>query len=96
MPSRGSLKTRAASGVAHLDELLAEAELRTPERDLVYILDIGADTAFSVLAIRQADHRRDHLCRWRLQHSRARMDGRRAISRPESSFALRRCDRPML
>jgi enoyl-[acyl-carrier protein] reductase I len=38
----GQLKTRAAS-VAHFDELLAEAELRAPERDL---LDIGAATAF--------------------------------------------------
>ena len=40
--SPGPLKTRAASGVAHFDELLAEAELRAPERDLVDILDIGA------------------------------------------------------
>ena len=44
--SPGPLKTPAASGVAHFDELLAEAELRAPERDLVDILDIGADTAF--------------------------------------------------
>jgi len=44
--SPGPLKTRAASGVAHFDELLAEAELRAPERDLVDILDIGAATAF--------------------------------------------------
>jgi enoyl-[acyl-carrier protein] reductase I len=44
--SPGPLKTRAASGLAHFDELLAEAELRAPERDLVAILDIGAATAF--------------------------------------------------
>ena len=44
--SPGPLKTRAASGVAHFDKLLAEAELRAPERDLVDILDIGAATAF--------------------------------------------------
>jgi enoyl-[acyl-carrier protein] reductase I len=44
--SLGPLKTRAASGLAHFDELLAEAELRAPERDLVDILDIGAATAF--------------------------------------------------
>jgi len=44
--SPGPLKTRAASGLAHFDELLAEAELRAPERDLVDILDIGAATAF--------------------------------------------------
>ncbi len=42
----GPLKTRAASGVAHLDELLGEAELRAPERDLVDILDIGAAPRF--------------------------------------------------
>jgi enoyl-[acyl-carrier protein] reductase I len=44
--SPGPLKTRAASGLANFDELLAEAELRAPERDLVDILDIGAATAF--------------------------------------------------
>jgi enoyl-[acyl-carrier protein] reductase I len=44
--SPGPLKTRAASGLGHFDELLAEAELRAPERDLVDILDIGAATAF--------------------------------------------------
>jgi enoyl-[acyl-carrier protein] reductase I len=43
--SPGPLKTRAASGLAHFDELLAEAEFRAPERDLVDILDIGAATA---------------------------------------------------
>jgi enoyl-[acyl-carrier protein] reductase I len=43
--SPGPLKTRAASGLAHFDELLAEAELRAPERDLVDILDVGAATA---------------------------------------------------
>src|SRR5271156_2777688 len=42
----GPLKTRAASGLAAFDDLLAEAELRAPERDLVDILDIGAATAF--------------------------------------------------
>ncbi len=42
----GPLETRATSGVAHFDELQAEAELRAPERDLVDILDIGAATAF--------------------------------------------------
>jgi enoyl-[acyl-carrier protein] reductase I len=42
MPSRrGPLKTPAVS-----DDLLAEAEQRAPERDLVDVLDIGAATAF--------------------------------------------------
>jgi enoyl-[acyl-carrier protein] reductase I len=44
--SPGPLKTRAASGLADFDELLAKVELRAPERDLVDILDIGAATAF--------------------------------------------------
>jgi enoyl-[acyl-carrier protein] reductase I len=47
--SPGPLKTRAASGLAHFDKLLAEAEFRAPERDLVDILDIGAATAFLCL-----------------------------------------------
>ena len=42
--SPGPLKTRAASGLAHFDDLLAEAEFRASERDLVDILDIGAAT----------------------------------------------------
>jgi enoyl-[acyl-carrier protein] reductase I len=44
--SAGPLKTRAASGLATFDELLAETELRAPERDLVDVLDVGAATAF--------------------------------------------------
>ena len=40
----GPLKTRS-SGLAHLDELLAKAEQRPPERDLD-VLDIDAATAF--------------------------------------------------
>lgn len=44
--SPGALKTRAASGIAHFDDLLAESEQRAPERDLVDILDVGATTAF--------------------------------------------------
>jgi enoyl-[acyl-carrier protein] reductase I len=44
--SPGPLKTRAASGLANFDELLAEAERRAPEHDLVDILDVGAATAF--------------------------------------------------
>ena len=43
--SPGPLKTRS-SGLANFDELLAEAEQRVPERDLVDVLDIGAATAF--------------------------------------------------
>jgi enoyl-[acyl-carrier protein] reductase I len=72
--SPGPLKTRAASGLAHFDELLGEAELRAPERDLVDILDIGAATAFLCSPFAKADHRRHYLCRWRLLHSGVRMD----------------------
>jgi enoyl-[acyl-carrier protein] reductase I len=44
--SPGPLKTRAASGLASFDELLAEAEQSAPERDMVDILDVGVATAF--------------------------------------------------
>jgi len=44
--SPGPLKTRAASGLVRFDDLLAEAELRAPEHELVDILDVGATTAF--------------------------------------------------
>jgi len=44
--SPGPLKTRAASGLAEFDELLAEAELRAPEHEVVDVLDVGTATAF--------------------------------------------------
>ena len=44
--SPGRLKTRAAWALASFDELLAEAELRAPERVLVDTLDVGAANAF--------------------------------------------------
>jgi enoyl-[acyl-carrier protein] reductase I len=44
--SPGPLKTRAASGLAGFDGLLADAELRAPEHELADVLDVGATTAF--------------------------------------------------
>jgi enoyl-[acyl-carrier protein] reductase I len=44
--SPGPLKTRAASGLANFDDLLAEAEHRAPEHETVDVLDVGAATAF--------------------------------------------------
>jgi enoyl-[acyl-carrier protein] reductase I len=44
--SPGPLKTRAASGLADFDALLAEAEQRAPEHATVDVLDVGAATAF--------------------------------------------------
>jgi enoyl-[acyl-carrier protein] reductase I len=44
--SPGPLKTRAASGIANFDELLAEAVHRAPEHEIIDILDVGAMTAF--------------------------------------------------
>lgn len=44
--SPGPLRTRAASGLAEFDELLAEAEQRAPEHEIVDVLDVGAATAF--------------------------------------------------
>jgi enoyl-[acyl-carrier protein] reductase I len=40
--SPGPLKTRAASGIEHLDELIDEARARAPSRRLVTIEDVGA------------------------------------------------------
>jgi enoyl-[acyl-carrier protein] reductase I len=40
--SPGPLKTRAASGIDHFDELIDKARARAPERRLVTIEDVGA------------------------------------------------------
>ena len=50
--SPGPLKTRAASGIGHFDELLAAAAERAPTRLLASIEDVGAFAAF--LASREA------------------------------------------
>ncbi len=44
--SPGPLKTRAASGIGHFDELLNEAAARAPTHQLASIEDIGAYAAF--------------------------------------------------
>lgn len=44
--SPGPLATRAASGIAHFDRLLADAEARSPMRRLASIDDVGALCAF--------------------------------------------------
>jgi enoyl-[acyl-carrier protein] reductase I len=46
--SPGPLKTRAASGIAHFDELLEAATAKAPEHTLVTIDDVGAAAAFLV------------------------------------------------
>ncbi len=46
--SPGPIKTRAASGIDHFDELLAEAASRAPEHHLVEIADVGNLAAFLV------------------------------------------------
>jgi enoyl-[acyl-carrier protein] reductase I len=43
--SPGPLKTRAASGIAHFDDLLNQAAARAPSRSLVTIEDVGLATA---------------------------------------------------
>ena len=43
--SPGPLKTRAASGISHFDEILASAADRAPARQLVTIDDVGIATA---------------------------------------------------
>ncbi|HEY0836653.1 MAG TPA: enoyl-ACP reductase FabI [Azospirillum sp.] len=44
--SPGPIKTRAASGIAHFDELMAKAADRAPEQRLVTIDEVGYTTAF--------------------------------------------------
>jgi len=44
--SPGPIKTRAASGIAHFDELMAKAADRAPEHRLVTIEEVGYTTAF--------------------------------------------------
>lgn len=44
--SPGPLKTRAASGIGHFDELLNEAAARAPTHQLASIADVGAYAAF--------------------------------------------------
>jgi enoyl-[acyl-carrier protein] reductase I len=43
--SPGPLKTRAASGIKHFDEMLVEAAAKAPARQLVSIDDVGIATA---------------------------------------------------
>lgn len=46
--SPGPLKTRAASGIAHFDQLIEDAIASTPEHRLVDIEDVGMATAFLI------------------------------------------------
>ncbi len=46
--SPGPLKTRAASGIGHFDEMVTMAEKRSPQHRLVSIDDVGAITAFLI------------------------------------------------
>jgi len=46
--SPGPLKTRAASGIEHFDELMEKAAAKAPEHRLVSIDDVGALAAFLV------------------------------------------------
>jgi enoyl-[acyl-carrier protein] reductase I len=43
--SPGPLRTRAASGIGHFDELLEQAAAKAPARQLVTIDDVGIATA---------------------------------------------------
>ena len=46
--SPGPLKTRAASGIGHFDEILALAEKKSPQQRLVSVDDVGAIAGFLV------------------------------------------------
>ncbi|MGR9105838.1 MAG: enoyl-ACP reductase FabI [Gammaproteobacteria bacterium] len=47
--SPGPVKTRAASGLQHFDEMMAEAAQRAPNHHLATIADVGAAVAFLAL-----------------------------------------------
>lgn len=49
--SPGPVKTRAASGLKHFDELMESAAKRTPSGQLASIDDVGAATAFLTLNV---------------------------------------------
>lgn len=49
--SPGPVKTRAASGLKHFDDLMQEAAERAPARQLASIEDVGAATAFLALNV---------------------------------------------
>ena len=62
--SAGPLMTRAASGIGHFDELLADAAARAPAHQRVTIDDVGIATA-ALAGDGQTDHRRcDARRRW--------------------------------
>jgi enoyl-[acyl-carrier protein] reductase I len=46
--SPGPLRTRAASGIAHFDELIEDAKARAPAQRLVDIAEVGRVVAFLV------------------------------------------------
>ena len=52
--SPGPLKTRAASGIAHFDQLIDEAIARAPQNKLVDIEDVGQTCAFLISDISRA------------------------------------------
>ena len=47
--SPGPVKTRAASGLKHFDDMLSEAAERAPNYQLATIADVGAAVAFLAL-----------------------------------------------
>ena len=46
--SPGPIATRAASGIAHFDDLIDQARARAPERQLVSIREVGDMAAFLI------------------------------------------------
>ncbi|RBH44519.1 enoyl-[acyl-carrier-protein] reductase FabI, partial [Pseudomonas sp. MWU13-2860] len=46
--SPGPLRTRAASGIAHFDQLIEDAIARAPQNRLVEIEDVGTTCAFLI------------------------------------------------
>ena len=68
--SPGPLKTRAASGIADFDALMAQAAERAPTHQLATIEDVGAYAAYLASSRSRQRHRRHPLHRRRLSHCR--------------------------
>ena len=74
---------RAASGIAHFDQLIEDAIARAPQNRLVEIGDVGTTCAFLISDAARPDQS-DHLCRWRPPHQGLR---EHAMTRDEHAFA---------
>ena len=68
--SAGPIKTLAAAGISNFRKMLDMMERAAPLRRNVTIEEVGQCRGFSLFRPGVGHHRRNHLCRRRLQHRR--------------------------